>query len=71
MKNDLDPVVAALRERRYALGLTLEGLSDKLGYTANTIWGWENGRANPPLVRIHEWAQSLGMRLVVRERGDG
>lgn len=71
MKRELDPVVAALRERRQALGLPLRVVSEKTGYAENTMFCWETGRAVPPLGRLNDWAQALGMRLVVRERGDG
>lgn len=62
------PIVAALRQRRYDLKMTLHELEERSGYPENTINGWETGRTVPPLSRMIDWAQALGMELVAREK---
>lgn len=47
--------IKALRTR---LGLTQEGLAEKLGVKKNTVYTWESGRRNPDL-----WRQSQLLSL--------
>lgn len=66
----LPPIITALRQRRRDIGMTQRELSRRVGYPENTVWGWENARTSPPLMRLIDWAQALGMELVAREKRD-
>ena len=52
-----------VRQRRVALGWTLDGLADAAGLTPNFIGGVENGRRNPSLTSMARIAKGLGVHL--------
>ena len=49
-----------LRKIRVAKGLSIEELSDKSGYTEQTIRNWERG-SNDPFFKTKTLADSLGV----------
>lgn len=67
----VDPLMAALRARRIALGLTQETLSRRVGFVGETIRAGETGRNNPRLITLLCWAEALGVRLKLEEIDDG
>lgn len=60
---ELDPVVYALRKRRYEMGLSLPALGDLMDYDPNTIAGWECGLREPALKSLRLWCKALNMRM--------
>jgi transcriptional regulator with XRE-family HTH domain len=60
---ELDPLIAALRERRYAMGLPLRVIADRTCFNEQTMWHWETGRAIPSLPKLRRWADALGVEL--------
>jgi transcriptional regulator with XRE-family HTH domain len=62
-----DPILAALQRRRQELKLSRRKLAQRSGYADNQIYCWESGRAAPSLPKLHDWAASLGLELLVRE----
>lgn len=63
----VDPLMAAFRERRIALGLTQEMLAKRVGFVDKTIRDGEIGRHNPRLMTLQCWAQGLGFRLKLED----
>lgn len=57
------PIVQTLRMERYKRGIAAVDLAELTGYAPKSILEWENGRNNPKLRQLHDWAQALGMRL--------
>ena len=67
---NIDPIVAALIDRRRAVQMTQEGLGLILGVSTSTVGCWEAGQTLPSLPRLREWAQVLGMMVSVCEAAD-
>lgn len=69
--NDLPvlPQIQALRTERHQRRLSRSQLSARAGYHLNQLLGWENGKAHPNLRAFVEWAEALGMEVVVRRTG--
>ena len=44
---DTRRLTLGLRARRMALSMTIEDLASELGYSYQTVWRWEHGRAAP------------------------
>ena len=44
---DTRRLTLGLRARRMTLGLTIEDLASELGYSYQTVWRWEHGKAAP------------------------
>lgn len=65
-----DRIVQALRERRQKMNIPLRIVAERAGYGQNTMWYWETGRATPSLPKLHDWAQSLGLTLTLKEARD-
>jgi transcriptional regulator with XRE-family HTH domain len=53
-----------LRERRIAIGLTLDALAKKAGFAEGQhISDWEFGRTQPIAGNLEAWVEALGGRL--------
>ena len=50
-----------VRRIRIAKGLTQELLAERSGFTQQYISGLEQGRRNPTVVTVYEFAQALGV----------
>ncbi len=59
-----------LRERRNALKLTQEEVSERLGVTRQTMSNWENGRSFPDIERVVQLSEIYGLSLDVLLKGD-
>lgn len=59
----LDPLVAALQERRKHLDLTQTEVAARLMVNPTTINAWERGRKQPGLPNLHKWCAVLGVEL--------
>jgi len=69
-KTKLDPVAYTLRKRRYDLNISLNALSERLGYTAATIRKWECGEHVPNYIHLRNWCEALGYELNISEKQD-
>src|SRR5215510_9945356 len=58
-----DPVIAALRVRRRALGLTVAETARALGYSPRAVESWEGGHKRPPLEVLHRYAELVEARI--------
>lgn len=65
------PLIRALRAERERQGLTRPVLAAKAGYHYNQICGWENGKVQPALLYVVEWAAALGFDIVLQKPWDG
>lgn len=63
MKLAPDPIIAALRERRRDLGVSVAMLAAAIHYNRNTIYHWEDGTRRAPLAGLHAYSEALGGRL--------
>jgi transcriptional regulator with XRE-family HTH domain len=65
---DVDPIIAALRERREAAGLTRQELAGraKIGY--RTLADYEVGKFEPTLNTLCRWADALGCDVALVPR---
>lgn len=61
----LHPVVETLRQARYDQRMPVLLLAEITGYSAKAIHQWEQGRVNPKLKHLHDWAQALGLKIEV------
>ena len=59
----LDPIVHALRKRRYELGLSADNVAERLSIALATMQSWESGKHIPALVWVHRWAKTLGYEV--------
>ncbi len=66
---DLDPLLHALRQRRYNLGLSIGALAEVMGYDQQTVAGWETGR-RPSFCSLMDWAAALECELTIEPRED-
>lgn len=48
--------------------MTVTQLSALTGYSDKAINQWEQGRVNPKLWHLHDWAQALGFEVKVEKR---
>lgn len=65
-----DPIVAELRQRRLALGISYRTLGLSTGYGATTINNWERGVRNPTADALRRLADALGFDLTLTGRFD-
>jgi transcriptional regulator with XRE-family HTH domain len=59
-----------LREVRAAAGLKQTDVADRLGVSSVTVSRWERGAMTPPLSRVHEIADALGVAVGELVTGD-
>jgi transcriptional regulator with XRE-family HTH domain len=52
-----------IRAARAAAGVKQAELARRIGVTPTTVWKWENARVVPPLERIAQIADVLGVTL--------
>ncbi len=64
-KNKYDIVLLGkrLREKRYASGMTVETLAEKLGVSFQTIYRWETGERIPDTTKLIAIANVFGISL--------
>jgi hypothetical protein len=58
-----DPIIAALRERRRDLGVSVSVLAAAIHYGRNTVYHWEDGTRRAPLPGLRAYCEALGGRL--------
>ena len=59
----LDPIIYALRKRRYDLNVTQAQLAKRMGWDKRTVQTAESGRVAVSFAFVVAWAQSLGMSI--------
>lgn len=59
----LDPLIAALRARRTALGLTQLDIARLIGYSLSAVETWEEGRAQPKTSAVLAYAAAVDARI--------
>lgn len=62
-----DPIIADLTRRRREAGIGQVELAARMGYSRNTVWQWETGRATPTIDTVAGYAHVLGHRLALAE----
>lgn len=62
---DLHPLIFELRKRRFDLGISQLGLSDKMGYEVSSLRKWETGVQVPSYPSLLNWCDALGVRLAL------
>lgn len=62
-------IVAVLRSRRIALGLSQAAVARRAGVSPGTVSVWEKDKFRPGLPETVAWADALGCELILRERG--
>ena len=60
-------MMAAFRERRFALGMTQEAVAGRVGCAAEAISGGERGAYQPTLITLRCWAEVLGFKIVLED----
>ena len=68
LRGRVDPLIIALRQRRYDLKLSQAALAKRMGYSKRYLLDLEQGRASPRLTFITDWAQALGMQVKLESR---
>ncbi len=64
----VNPIVAHLRERRLALGITQVELARRINRCPQDLCNWENARLGDPSLRsLDTWCAGLGLKLVAVE----
>lgn len=58
-----DPIIAALRERRRDLGVSVSVLAAAIHYSPNTVYHWEDGTRRAPLPGLRAYCEALGGQL--------
>lgn len=66
-----DPVVAALRTRRLDADMSLRTAGRHAGYSDQSVWRWETGRADPPIDGVIGYAKAFGLRMVAVDDAAG
>jgi len=64
-----DPLVLALTQRRYELGLSQERVAAQSGISRSRIAQYESGHRNVSLSAAQAWAVVLGCELALVKRG--
>lgn len=62
------PIIVHLHEERKKQHLNRVQLSKKIGYTHGAILKWELGHTKPDFVMLCDWAQALGLEIIVRKQ---
>lgn len=56
-----------IRKREFA-GITKQELADRLGYSFDTVYQWENGRIHPSFQSLMNWCQFFDVVPTLTER---
>lgn len=64
-KRQVHPVVQQLRKTRIALGMSLEELGERSGYSGCHIWSMEHGKINAKIAMVSDIAETLGMKIAL------
>lgn len=59
------PVMKTLRAIRRGKRLSLREVGELAGYSENTLGAWERGKVSPMLDNLANYAEGLGMKLIV------
>lgn len=70
-KRPLDPVIYALRKRRYDLNLSGPALAERMGYAGQIVAGWECGSRKPNYRSLMDWCKALGVELTIHVPPEG
>jgi len=62
----LDPLIFALRKRRYDLNLSASAVGRIARISSKSIQKYENGHALPHLQTLRQWAKALKMEIVFK-----
>ncbi len=65
-KRFIHPIIKALRTERERQKLTRPQLASKIGYHWMQLHQWEMGKRKPIFDKLVDWAQGLGMEIIVR-----
>jgi len=71
MTDEISTIGARIRQARTALGLTQQGLADKLNVTVQSVSQWETGRTRPNYDRINLLEEVLGLQYGWLISGEG
>lgn len=64
-KRNVHPIIKQLKKTRIDLGLSLDKLGEKSGYSGNHIWHVERGSINAKIAMIADIAEALGMQIML------
>ncbi len=59
----VSPIVADLRSRRLALGLTQVEIAWRMKRAPQCLCDWENGKQDPHLRNLESWCAAIGVQL--------
>lgn len=71
MASQPNPLVAQLKAAREDKDISPAALARRLGYQAETLRNWEAGRSAPDADALIDWANALGLRLVLARPATG
>lgn len=61
------PIIQRLYRLRLAKHMRRPELAKKLGYAHGQLLGWELGKTNPEFRIVAEWAQALGLQIILQD----
>ncbi|MBK7095637.1 MAG: helix-turn-helix transcriptional regulator [Saprospiraceae bacterium] len=61
-------LIKTIKERREALQVTQEGLSELSGVGLRTLKQFESGKGNPTLSTLHKISDVLGMEVCLKTK---
>jgi hypothetical protein len=67
-KRYVHPLIRQLVARRQKLTMSRADMARKAGYHVNQLLAWELGKTNPDFRSFREWAEALGLDIVLHER---
>ena len=65
----IDPLFLELRALRKRLGLTIPAVAKKSGHHKDKLRKYENGTIQPSFWTVRDWAQALGMKIILEPIG--
>jgi transcriptional regulator with XRE-family HTH domain len=60
-QNKVSAIVDHLRRLRVKRLISMEELSQKIGYDRTSLHDWENGHRQPKFQAVVDWADALGL----------
>jgi transcriptional regulator with XRE-family HTH domain len=63
------PLITELKKTRKRANIPVAALARRLGYTEAAIRSWEAGRSTPTTDTLTDYADALGMRVVLIPKG--
>ena len=55
------PIFAQLRNERIRQNISMNDLSERMGYDRTTLSKWERGRGIPTALHFLDWCEALGV----------